>query len=57
MTQVLALSGGVPINQPRQGVPEVTAAQARAGLKFVVGPLAWPALMRKAERLDPAFAN
>jgi ribulose-5-phosphate 4-epimerase/fuculose-1-phosphate aldolase len=55
--QVLALSGGVPINQPRQGVPEVTAAQARAGLKFVVGPLAWPALLRKAGRLDPGFAN
>jgi ribulose-5-phosphate 4-epimerase/fuculose-1-phosphate aldolase len=55
--QVLALSGGVAINQPRQGVPEVTAEQARAGLRNIVGPLAWPALLRKAERLDPNFAN
>ena len=54
--QILALSAGDALNRPPQGVPEVTAQQSLIGLKMVAGGLAWPALMRKARRLDPGFA-
>jgi ribulose-5-phosphate 4-epimerase/fuculose-1-phosphate aldolase len=54
--QVLALSAGTNINRPRQGVSEITAAQGRAANAFVARALTWPALIRKAYRLDPGFA-
>jgi ribulose-5-phosphate 4-epimerase/fuculose-1-phosphate aldolase len=54
--QILALSAGdANINNPPQGAPEVTAQQGKMGLKLAAGALAWPALLRKAYRLDPAF--
>lgn len=55
--QVLALSAGGAINYPPQGVPEITARQGQAGVAMVADALAWPALMRKARRLDPGFAT
>ena len=55
--QILALSAGQNINNPPQGSPEVTAQQGKIGLKLAAGALAWPALLRKAYRLDPAFAT
>ncbi|MDT9599270.1 class II aldolase/adducin family protein [Sphingosinicella rhizophila] len=55
--QILALSAGDNINHPPQGSPEVTAQQGRIGLKLAAGMLAWPALLRKAYRLDPDFAT
>ena len=55
--QILALSAGDSLNNPPQGAPEVTAQQGRMGLKLAAGALAWPALLRKAYRLDPAFAT
>ena len=55
--QILALSAGDNLNNPPQGAPEVTAQQGRMGLKLAAGALAWPALLRKAYRLDPAFAS
>lgn len=56
--QVRALSiGRDGVNNPPQGTPERTAQQGRAGLEMVSDALAWPALMRKAHRLDPAFAS
>lgn len=56
--QVLALSAGAGnINNPPQGSPEVTAQQGKMGLKMAAGALAWPALLRKAYRLDPGFAT
>jgi ribulose-5-phosphate 4-epimerase/fuculose-1-phosphate aldolase len=56
--QILALSAGrAALNNPPQGAPEVTAQQGKVGLKLAAGALAWPALMRKAYRLDPAFAT
>jgi len=57
LAQVMALSAGEGLNRPNQGVPEVTAAQSDAGLMMVANGLAWPALMRKAARLDPGFAS
>ncbi len=56
--QILALSAGEGnLNNPPQGSPEVTAQQGKVGLKLAAGALAWPALLRKAYRLDPGFAT
>ncbi len=55
--QILALSAGDSLNNPPQGSPEVTAQQGKMGLKLAAGALAWPALLRKAYRLDPSFAT
>ena len=53
--QVMALSGSC--SMPPQGAPEVTAEQGKMGLPMVANALAWPALLRKAYRLDPSFAT
>lgn len=56
--QVKALTAGAAnLNNPPQGSPEVTAQQGKAGLKAGANFLAWPALLRKAYRLDPSFAT
>jgi ribulose-5-phosphate 4-epimerase/fuculose-1-phosphate aldolase len=55
--QIMALSAGDNLNDPPQGAPEVTAQQGKMGLKLAAGALAWPALLRKAYRLDPGFAS
>jgi ribulose-5-phosphate 4-epimerase/fuculose-1-phosphate aldolase len=56
--QILALSAGREgLSNPPQGSPEVTAEQGRMGLKLAANALAWPALLRKAYRLDPGFAT
>ena len=55
--QIRALSGGVTINQPPQGSAEKAAAQSKVLFDGTAGPLAWPALVRKMERLDPSFLN
>lgn len=55
--QIYALSAGDKLNNPPQGTPEVAAQQGAAGLKVAAKLLAWPALLRKAYRLDPGFAS
>jgi len=55
--QVLALSAGEDINNPPQGAPELTAQQGLVGIEMAANLLAWPALKRKAYRLDPSFAT
>lgn len=56
--QILALSAGDnALNHPPQGAPEVAAQQGKIGLKMAANMLAWPALLRKAYRLDPDFAT
>ena len=55
--QIYALSAGDRVNNPPQGTPEVAAQQGAAGLKIAAQLLAWPALLRKAYRLDPSFAS
>ena len=56
--QILALSAGEGnLNNPPQGSPELTAQQGKIGLKLAAGALAWPALLRKAYRIDPSFAS
>lgn len=54
--QVMALSAGENINNPPQGSPEITAQQGQVGVALAANLLAWPALKRKAYRLDPSFA-
>jgi ribulose-5-phosphate 4-epimerase/fuculose-1-phosphate aldolase len=56
-SQVMALAAGDNLNNPPQGSPEVTAEQGAAGLSVAANLLAWPALKRKAYRLDPGFAT
>ena len=55
--QIMALSAGDRVNRPPQGAAELTAEQGNAGLKVAANLLAWPALKRKAYRLDPSFAS
>ena len=56
--QIKALSaGGENVSNPPQGSPELTAQMGKASLKLGANMLAWPALLRKAYRLDPGFAT
>ena len=55
--QILALSAGENVNNPPQGAPETAAAQGAVGVTIAAKLLAWPALLRKAYRLDPGFAT
>jgi ribulose-5-phosphate 4-epimerase/fuculose-1-phosphate aldolase len=55
--QIMALSAGDQLNRPPQGAAELAAEQGGAGLKMAANLLAWPALLRKAYRLDPSFAD
>jgi ribulose-5-phosphate 4-epimerase/fuculose-1-phosphate aldolase len=55
--QILALSAGDDVSHPPQGSPEVTAQQGQVGVALTANLLAWPALKRKAYRLDPSFAT
>ena len=55
--QIMALSAGGDVNNPPQGAPELTAQQGKVGIEMAANLLAWPALKRKAHRLDPSFAS
>jgi ribulose-5-phosphate 4-epimerase/fuculose-1-phosphate aldolase len=55
--QIMALSAGDHLNRPPQGAAELAGQQGGAGLKMAANLLAWPALLRKAYRLDPSFAT
>ena len=58
MAQVLALSAGSEnLNLPNPGVAELAARQGSSGVKAIANGFAWPALLRKAFRLDPTFAT
>jgi ribulose-5-phosphate 4-epimerase/fuculose-1-phosphate aldolase len=53
--QVMAQAGGAALNRPPEGTPEKTAEQASMALTFLGRALAWPALLRKLDRMDPSF--
>ena len=55
--QIMALSAGDQVSNPPQGAPELTAQQGAVGLPLAANLLAWPALKRKAYRLDPGVAT
>jgi ribulose-5-phosphate 4-epimerase/fuculose-1-phosphate aldolase len=56
-TQVMMLSAGREnLNTPPQGVEGKVAVQsAPAGMGMLATQLAWPALLRKADKIDPGF--
>ena len=55
--QIMALSAGDKVSGPPQGAAELAGEQGATGLKMAANLLAWPALLRKAYRLDPGFAE
>ena len=55
--QIMALSAGDRVSGPPQGAAELAGQQGATGLKMAANLLAWPALKRKAYRLDPTFAS
>lgn len=56
--QVKALSAGRDfIYNPPQGTPEKAAGQGKQGLEVVGNMLAWPALLRKLDRIDPSYRD
>ena len=57
--QVKMLSAGRDgLHNPPQGTPEKVKAQTPpAGIGMIANGLAWPALLRKLDRIDPSFRN
>ncbi|MFN2101037.1 class II aldolase/adducin family protein [Altererythrobacter sp. MF3-039] len=57
--QVKMLSAGRDgLNNPPQGTPEKVREQTKPeGMGVVANALAWPALLRKLDRIDPSFRN
>ena len=57
--QVLMLSAGREnLNNPPQGVDDKVANQSNPkGMGMLAERLAWPALLRKLDRIDPSFRN
>lgn len=57
--QVLMLNAGREnLNNPPQGTPEKVESQTpSAGMGMVADGLAWPALLRKLDRIDPSFRD
>lgn len=57
--QILMLSAGrAALNTPHQGVAEKVEQQSSgAGMAMLAQGLAWPALLRKLDRIDPSFRD
>lgn len=54
--QIKALSATKDgLNFPHQGVPKKTAEQGRFGSATGIGSLAWGALIRKLDKIDPSY--
>jgi ribulose-5-phosphate 4-epimerase/fuculose-1-phosphate aldolase len=55
--QTRALAGGAKLNWPNQGVPEKTRDQGGMAFDGLLGALAWPALLRKMDRVDDSYRH
>jgi hypothetical protein len=57
--QVMALSCNTKLVYPPQNVLEATfdKVKPRTNMPNRNGDLAWPALMRKLDRIDPSYKN
>ncbi len=53
--QVRALAGGVPLSKASAASRQRTSELAQVGLVPVGRQLAWPALLRKLDRIDPSY--
>lgn len=56
-TQLLAQSAGVELREIDAQIQAGIAAQVKEVTKGLGGKLAWPALLRKLDRLDPSYRN
>lgn len=54
-TQLLAQSAGVELREVDPAIQAGIAAQAKEVTKGLGGKIAWPALLRKLDRLDPSY--
>ncbi|MBV1886381.1 MAG: class II aldolase/adducin family protein, partial [Parvibaculaceae bacterium] len=55
--QIKALAGGTKLSIPSQEVQDVVAGQAKFQDSNGIGKLAWPALVRTLDRIDPSFRD
>lgn len=57
--QVLMLSAGRDgLNEPPEGVPDIVKGQTQAStMRVAADYLAWPALLRKLDRIDPGYRD
>jgi ribulose-5-phosphate 4-epimerase/fuculose-1-phosphate aldolase len=55
--QVRALAGGARPNWPNKGVPEKIAGTAAMAFEGMIGGLAWPALLRRLDRIDSSYRH
>jgi ribulose-5-phosphate 4-epimerase/fuculose-1-phosphate aldolase len=55
--QIHAQAGGGRLNMPNQGVLEKVTEQSAAVRNGLLGKIAWPALLRKLDRVDPSYSN
>ncbi len=55
--QVRAMAGGTPLTQIGTGIIDNAMKQAQQVTNSQYGSLAWPALLRRLERLDPGYRS
>ncbi|MDF1687111.1 MAG: class II aldolase/adducin family protein [Parvibaculaceae bacterium] len=55
--QIKALAGGTKLSIPSQDVQDVVSAQAKFQDSNGMGNLAWPALVRTLDRIDPSYKD
>jgi hypothetical protein len=55
--QIMAQAGGAPLVAISDGIPSGIGAQAKQSLGDSGAGRAWPAIMRKMDRLDPSYRN
>ena len=53
--QIAAMAGGAPLYHAHQGAAEQMATLSLPSFHGANGDLAWPALLRKLDRIDPGF--
>ena len=53
--QIKALSGGAKLNMVPDDVIELVTEQGQMASEQGIGNLAWPALMRKLDKIDNSF--
>jgi ribulose-5-phosphate 4-epimerase/fuculose-1-phosphate aldolase len=55
--QTRALAGGVEPHAPDLPAVEKTTTLGRMGFDGYLGPLSWPGLLRRLDRIDPGYKN
>src|SRR3546814_7829565 len=55
--QIMAQSGGGKLRAVPKPIVDGILAQAKEATRGMGGSLAWPALLRKLDRIDPGYRN